>query len=86
MFSSVKEFKAEYQKRLLETYAETVDEAHIFEQYEILSKMVRDEASKYWRETRNDVYEHGKKTSCLFLHGIPYWKTPCKQHAKPWHL
>jgi len=66
MFSSVKEFKAEYQKRLLETYAETVDEAHVFEQYEILSKMVRDEASKYWRETRNDVYEHGKKQVVYF--------------------
>ena len=40
MFDSVKDFKSEFQKRLLETYAETVEEAHIFEQYEILSKML----------------------------------------------
>ncbi len=66
MFSSVKEFKNEFQQRLLETYAETVEEAHIFEQYEILSKMVRDEASKYWRATRNDIYEHGKKQVVYF--------------------
>ena len=66
MFNSVKEFKTEYQQRLLDTYAETVEEAHPFERYEILAKMVRDEAGKYWRETRNDVQEHGKKQVLYF--------------------
>ena len=66
MFNSTKEFKAGFQKRLLETYAVSVEEAHIFEQYEILSKMVRDEAGKYWRETRNDIAEHGKKQVVYF--------------------
>ena len=77
MFNSVKEFKTEYQQRLLDTYAETVEEAHPYERYEILAKMVRDEAGKYWRETRNDVTQHDKKTSSIFFNGISYWKTPC---------
>ena len=66
MFNSVKEFKTEYQQRLLDTYAVTVEEAHPFERYEILAKMVRDEAGKYWRATRNDVQEHNKKQVVYF--------------------
>ena len=66
MFSSVKEFKGEFQQRLLDTYAESVDESNIIEQYDILGKMVRDEAGKYWRETRNDVLENGKKQVIYF--------------------
>ena len=66
MFSSTKEFKAEYQKRLLEKYAVNVEESHVFEQFDTLASMVRDYAGKYWRETRTDVSEKGKKQVVYF--------------------
>jgi len=66
MFSSTKTFKAEFQKRLLEKYANSVDESHVFEQYDILSKMVRDYAGAQWRETRETVIKQNKKTLIYF--------------------
>lgn len=66
MFSSTKAFKTEFKKRLLEKYANTVEESHIFEQYDVLGKMVRDYAGQYWRETREKVFADGKKELIYF--------------------
>lgn len=66
MFSSVKVFKEEFQKRLLSKYANIVEESHVFEQYDTLAAMVRDYAGQYWRETRSNVSENGKKQVIYF--------------------
>lgn len=66
MFSNPKNFKKEFEKRLLEKYANSVSESHVFEQYDILGSMVRDYASQYWRETKNDVKKNGKKELIYF--------------------
>ena len=52
MFSTTKNFKKEFLKRLLEKYANTPEESHVYEQYDILGSMVRDYAGQYWRKTR----------------------------------
>lgn len=66
MFSSTKQFKIEFQKRLLEKYANSVEESHVFEQYDILAKMVRDYAGGQWRETRQNVLDNNKKIVVYF--------------------
>lgn len=66
MFSSTKEFKKEYQQRLVERYGNSVEEAHPTELYDILGEMVRDYAGKFWRDTRNDVLNNGKKQLIYF--------------------
>lgn len=66
MFSSTKEFKNEFQRRLLEKYANSVSESHVFEQYEILAEMVRDYAGKHWRGTRESVIKENKKQLVYF--------------------
>lgn len=66
MFSSKEEFKKEYQQRLGERYGNSVEQAHPTELYDILGEMVRDYAGKYWRDTRNDVVNNGKKQLIYF--------------------
>lgn len=66
MFSSKEEFKKEYQQRLGERYGNSVEQAHPTELYDILGEMVRDYAGKYWRDTRNDVINNGKKQLIYF--------------------
>lgn len=66
MFNSKEEFKREFSKRLLEKYSNSVEESHVFEQYDILGSMVRDYASQHWRTTRETVLEKGKKQLIYF--------------------
>lgn len=66
MFSSKKEFKEEFEQRLIERYGNTVEEAHPSELYSILGKMVRDYAGKFWRDTREDVLHKGRKQLVYF--------------------
>ena len=66
MFSTVENFKEEFIKRLEEKYGNSVQESHIFEQYDILGSMVRDYAGKYWRETKDKVIKNNKKQLVYF--------------------
>lgn len=65
MFHNVSTFKKEFTDRLLTKYGNSVEEAHVSEQFDILGAMVRDYAGHYWRDTRNQVIE-GKKSLVYF--------------------
>ena len=65
MFHNVSTFKKEFTDRLLNKYGNSVEEAHISEQFDILGGMVRDYAGQYWRNTRNQTIA-GKKTLIYF--------------------
>lgn len=66
MFKNTKEFKEEFQRRLLDKYCVTIGESHILERYDTLGSMVRDYASRDWRSTRETVLSQGKKQLIYF--------------------
>ena len=66
MFNNKSDFKAEFEKRLIERYGRNVKDADITERYTILGEMVRDYAGQYWRETREKVFADGKKELIYF--------------------
>ena len=66
MFDNKEVFKNEFIRRLLDKYSVTVEESHISERYDILGTMVRDYASRDWRNTKKKVLNEGKKQLIYF--------------------
>ena len=66
MFHNVATFKKEFTDRLLTKYGQNVEESHISEQFDILGGMIRDYAGRYWRDTRTQTIEKGKKSLVYF--------------------
>ena len=57
MFSNTKEFKENFERRLLQKYGNTASDSHITEKFDILGEMVRDYASYDWRTTKEEVQQ-----------------------------
>ena len=66
MFNNKSDFKAEFEKRLIERYGRNVKDADITERYTILGEMVRDYAGKDWRNCREDILQNGKR-QCIYF-------------------
>lgn len=66
MFDNKRDFKNEFEKRLIERYGRNVADADITEKYQILGEMVRDFAGKDWRNCREDILESGKRQLIYF--------------------
>ncbi len=66
MFSNTKEFKENFERRLLQKYGNTASDSHITEKFDILGEMVRDYASYDWRTTKEEVQQKGQKQLIYF--------------------
>ena len=65
-FKNKNEFKEEYQRRIIERYGRSFEQAHITEKYMILGEMVRDYASIHWNASKNVVSEKQEKQMYYF--------------------
>ena len=52
VFENKEIFKEEYQRRIIEHYGRSIDQAHITEKFMILGEMIRDHASIHWYESK----------------------------------
>ena len=66
MFDNKLDFKQTFERRLLEKYGRSVNDAHQLEKYDILGEMVRDYANYDWRNTREELIATGKKQLIYF--------------------
>ena len=66
MFSNKEVFKESFKRRLAEKYANTIEDSHILEQYDILGEMVRDYANYDWRSVRNEMRSGDRKELIYF--------------------
>ena len=66
MFDNKLDFKQTFERRLLEKYGRSVNDAHPLEKYDILGEMVRDYANYDWRNTREELISTGKKQLIYF--------------------
>lgn len=66
MFDNKLDFKQTFERRLLEKYGRSVQDAHPLEKYDILGEMVRDYANYDWRNTREELISTGKKQLIYF--------------------
>lgn len=66
MFENKDNFKAEYERRLVERYGRSVPDADITERYAILGEMVRDYAGTNWRSCREDLV-HNERKQCIYF-------------------
>ncbi|WP_416328737.1 glycogen/starch/alpha-glucan phosphorylase [[Clostridium] innocuum] len=65
-FKNKNEFKEEFQRRIIERYGRSLEQAHITEKYMILGEMVRDYASIHWNASKNVVAEKQEKQMYYF--------------------
>ncbi|MFQ7539688.1 MAG: glycogen/starch/alpha-glucan family phosphorylase, partial [Clostridium sp.] len=65
-FKNKNEFKEEFQRRIIERYGRSFEQAHITEKYMILGEMVRDYASIHWNASKNVVAEKQEKQMYYF--------------------
>ena len=65
-FKNKNEFKEEFQRRIIERYGRSFEQAHIAEKYMILGEMVRDYASIHWNASKNVVAEKQEKQMYYF--------------------
>lgn len=65
-FKNKNEFKEEFQRRIIERYGRSSEQAHITEKYMILGEMVRDYASIHWNASKNVVSEKQEKQMYYF--------------------
>ena len=65
-FKNKNEFKEEFQRRIIERYGRSFEQAHITEKYMILREMVRDYASIHWNASKNVVSEKQEKQMYYF--------------------
>ena len=65
-FKNKNEFKEEFQRRIIERYGRSFEQAHITEKYMILGEMVRDYASIHWNASKNVVSEKQEKQMYYF--------------------
>ena len=69
-FKNKNEFKEEFQRRIIERYGRSFEQAHITEKYMILGEMVRDYASVHWNASKNCLLYTSLYNSKS--QGIPY--------------
>lgn len=65
-FKNKNEFKEEFQRRIIERYGRSFEQAHITEKYMTLGEMVRDYASIHWNASKNVVAEKQEKQMYYF--------------------
>lgn len=65
-FKDTHEFKEEFQRRIIERYGRSFEQAHITEKYMTLGEMVRDYASVHWNTSKNIVTDHQEKQMYYF--------------------
>ena len=65
-FKNKNEFKEEFQRRIIERYGRSFEQAHITEKYMILGEMVRDYASIHWNASKNVIAEKQEKQMYYF--------------------
>lgn len=65
-FKNKEIFKTNFEKKIIENYGCSVDEAHITEQFMILGEMVRDYAGVRLYETKKDIRKNKKKQMYYF--------------------
>ena len=65
-FKNKNEFKEEFQRRIIERYGRSFEQAHITEKYMIRGEMVRDYASIHWNASKNVVSEKQEKQMYYF--------------------
>lgn len=66
VFENKEIFKEEYQRRIIEHYGRSIDQAHITEKFMILGEMIRDHASIHWYESKNAIQEGQEKQMYYF--------------------
>ena len=66
VFKNKEVFKEDYQRRIIEHYGRSIDQAHITEKFMILGEMVRDHASIHWYESKNAIYNQQEKQMYYF--------------------
>ena len=62
-FQTKEEFKTEFERRIIEKYGRSIEQAHKTEKYMVLGEMIRDYVGVNWKETKETV-------DVLFLYGI----------------
>lgn len=65
-FKNKNEFKEEFQRRIVERYGRSFEQAHITEKYMTLGEMVRDYASVNWNTSKNVVADKQEKQMYYF--------------------
>lgn len=65
-FKNKNEFKEEFQRRIVERYGRSFEQAHITEKYMTLGEMVRDYASVNWNASKNVVADKKEKQMYYF--------------------
>lgn len=65
-FKNKDEFKEEFQRRIIERYGRSFEQAHITEKYMTLGEMVRDYASVHWNTSKNIVADRNEKQMYYF--------------------
>ena len=66
MFNNKKEFIEQYQRKMIENYGRSVEQSHPTEKFMVLGEMVREYASIYWKETKEQVAQNGAKQMVYF--------------------
>ena len=66
MFRNKREFKAEFHRRLVEAYGCEMEQTSPAEKYLTLGTMVRDYASNYWKDTKNETASQDLKQVYYF--------------------
>ena len=66
MFDSKKDFKENFERRLIEKYGRDVASSHITERYDILGEMVRDFAGREWRSSREEILNDNRRQLVYF--------------------
>lgn len=72
MFTSVEDFKLEYQKKCLESVSKPMSDCTCQEKYEVLVKLIVSSISKVRAETAARQEQNHEKTGLLFLHGVSH--------------
>lgn len=65
-FQNKEEFKTEYQRRIIEKYGRSIEEAHITEKYIVLGEMIRDFAGVNWKSSKEEIARQGHKQMYYF--------------------
>lgn len=65
-FKTKEDFKVEFQRRIIEKYGRSIDEAHKTEKYMVLGTMVRDYASVNWKASKEEIAKKEMKQMYYF--------------------
>ena len=65
-FQTKEEFKTEFERRIIEKYGRSIEQAHKTEKYMVLGEMIRDYVGVNWKETKETVAGNGEKQMYYF--------------------